>query len=131
MKEVIKEAMDEVRDTGTGASNQPRLAIVYGSTREGRLCDTVAKWVGDQVVRQFGPDIDPIDPLLLGLPARHERREGDAVKALRERIGAAHGFIVVTPEYNHGYPAALKQLIDSVGKEWQAKPVAFVSYGGV
>src|SRR5215475_9237501 len=50
---------------------------------------------------------------------------------LQRRIGACDAFLVVTPEYNHGYPAPLKALIDSVGAEWQAKPVAFVSYGGV
>ena len=50
---------------------------------------------------------------------------------LWQRMAAADAFVVVTPEYNHGYPAALKSLIDSVGAEWQAKPVAFVSYGGV
>jgi NAD(P)H-dependent FMN reductase len=39
--------------------------------------------------------------------------------------------VVVTPEYNHGYPASLKQAIDLGGREWWAKPVAFVSYGGI
>ncbi|MGA2539656.1 MAG: NAD(P)H-dependent oxidoreductase, partial [Terracidiphilus sp.] len=48
-----------------------------------------------------------------------------------KRIERAEAFIVVTPEYNHGYPAPLKSVIDSVGAEWQAKPVAFVSYGGI
>jgi NAD(P)H-dependent FMN reductase len=37
----------------------------------------------------------------------------------------------VTPEYNRGYPAALKFLIDLVGEEWRGKPVGFVSYGGI
>jgi NAD(P)H-dependent FMN reductase len=46
------------------------------------------------------------------------------------RIAEADAFVVVTPEYNHGYAAPLKSLIDSVVAEWQAKPVAFVSYGG-
>ncbi len=108
-----------------------RLAIVYGSTRDGRLCDQVADWVAAQVESQRGFDIDLVDPLLLDLPPRHERHDGAAVHALRQRIAAADAFIVVTPEYNHGYPAALKQLIDSVGSEWQAKPVAFASYGGI
>lgn len=45
------------------------------------------------------------------------------------RIGAADAFVVVTPEYNHGYPGLLKTAIDSVGREWHAKPVGFVSYG--
>lgn len=50
--------------------------------------------------------------------------------ALKQRIGHADAFVVVTPEYNHSYPAVLKALIDSVFVEWQTKPVAFVSYGG-
>jgi NAD(P)H-dependent FMN reductase len=49
----------------------------------------------------------------------------------QQRLGQADAFVVVTPEYNHGYPAPLKALIDSAGAEWHAKPVAFVSYGGV
>lgn len=51
--------------------------------------------------------------------------------ALPHRIGQADAFVIVTPEYNHGYPAVLKSLIDSVYEEWQAKSVAFVSYGGI
>jgi len=51
--------------------------------------------------------------------------------SLAETDWIGRAFVVVTPEYNHGYPAPLKSLIDSVGREWQAKPVAFVSYGGV
>ncbi|MGH8429487.1 MAG: NADPH-dependent FMN reductase [Solimonas sp.] len=51
--------------------------------------------------------------------------------ALKRRVGRADAFIVVTPEYNHSYPAVLKALIDSIYVEWQTKPVAFVSYGGV
>jgi NAD(P)H-dependent FMN reductase len=43
----------------------------------------------------------------------------------------ADAFVVVTPEYNHGYPASLKQAIDLPREQWQAKPVAFVSYGGI
>jgi NAD(P)H-dependent FMN reductase len=118
---------------GPGNGNETlRLAIIYGSTREGRLCDKVADWVASQVAGHRGFEVDLIDPLLLDLPPRHGLDgDGAAVSALRQRIADADAFIVVTPEYNHGYPAALKQLIDSVGKEWQAKPVAFASYGGI
>ena len=56
---------------------------------------------------------------------------GRAWQSLQQALGLADAFVVVTPEYNHGYPAPLKELIDSVNAEWQAKPVAFVSYGGV
>src|SRR5690606_33938306 len=50
---------------------------------------------------------------------------------LRRRLDEADAFIIVTPEYNHSFPAALKSVIDSAYQEWQAKPVGFVSYGGV
>ena len=52
------------------------------------------------------------------------------MRAFAARIGAADAFVIITPEYNHSYPAPLKLAIDSVYPEWQAKPVAFVSYGG-
>lgn len=107
------------------------VALIYGSTREGRFCDKVARWAGDQITGRSEFSLDVIDPGALALPTRHEREDGAEVTALQQRIGQADAFVVVTPEYNHGYPAALKFLIDSVGDEWQAKPVAFVSYGGI
>lgn len=97
-----------------------KLAVIYGSVREGRFCDTVGGWVVEQVRTSAEFDLDVIDPL-------DESAKGES---LRRRIGEADAFIVVTPEYNHSYPAALKGLIDAVNAEWQAKPVAFVSYGG-
>lgn len=107
------------------------LALIYGSTREGRFCDTVAKWAADEIEKQGDFSIDVIDPALLDLPVRHEAQDGAQVIALKTRIGRSDAFVIVTPEYNYGYPASLKFLIDSVVDEWQAKPVAFVSYGGI
>jgi NAD(P)H-dependent FMN reductase len=72
-----------------------------------------------------------IDPVTLPLPSRHERKADAALTALGQRMEQADAFVIVTPEYNHGYPAALKFLIDSIYTPWQAKPVAFVSYGGI
>ena len=106
-----------------------RVGLIYGSARAGRFCDTVAHWVQEQVGAQGQFAIDVIDPrevLPMHGPVSAERQ-----RTLWEQIRAADAFVVVTPEYNHGYTAALKSLIDSVGAEWQAKPVAFVSYGGV
>ena len=48
-----------------------------------------------------------------------------------EQVDAADAFVFVTPEYNHGYPASLKNAIDYLHHEWRYKPVGFVSYGGV
>ncbi|WP_417770012.1 NAD(P)H-dependent oxidoreductase [Stappia sp.] len=108
-----------------------RIAVLYGSAREGRFCGKVGDWLmrGLRGMSQF--EIDLIDPLELDLPVRLEAEEGATVKAYLRRIDAADGFIVVTPEYNHGYTADLKYLIDNARAEWKRKPVGFVSYGGV
>jgi NAD(P)H-dependent FMN reductase len=50
-------------------------------------------------------------------------------RAWADRVAKAEGFLIVTPEYNHGPPAVLKNALDWVGREWIDKPVAFVSYG--
>ena len=107
-----------------------RIGLIYGSTRKGRFCDTVAGWAAEQIRAAGKYTVDVIDPAVI-LPLPGEAEEPSASPNLWQRMAAADAFVVVTPEYNHGYPAALKSLIDSVGAEWQAKPVAFVSYGGI
>lgn len=52
------------------------------------------------------------------------------VGAVSRRLAAADAFVIVTPEYNHSFPAPLKNAIDWLSREWKAKPVGFVSYGG-
>jgi NAD(P)H-dependent FMN reductase len=108
--------------------NKLKLALIYGSTRPGRLCDKVAAWAASQVSADSRFALDAIDPA--HRRSQHATSSEDSAW-LRERIGDADAFVIVTPEYNHGYPAPLKSLIDSVGPEWHAKPVAFVSYGGI
>ncbi|MBN9449168.1 MAG: NAD(P)H-dependent oxidoreductase [Bosea sp.] len=95
------------------------LAVIYGSSREGRLCDKIAGWTLAQVEGEGPFSVEAVDP------AAHDLAE---VKA---RLGRADAFIVVTPEYNRSFPAPLKAIIDDTGPEWRGKPVAFVSYGGV
>jgi len=99
--------------------NPLNLALIYGSARTGRFCDRVAEWTAAQIARAGNFSITIIDPAV-----------DDGPDTVRRRVAEADAFVVVTPEYNHGYPAPLKSLIDSVGAEWHAKPVAFVSYGG-
>jgi NAD(P)H-dependent FMN reductase len=108
-----------------------RIGLIYGSVRDGRFCDTVAGWAAGEIERAGGFALDIIDPRDLGLPDWSARRDGEGVAAFRERIDKADAFVVVTPEYNHAYPAVLKFMIDCAYAEWQAKPVAFVSYGGI
>jgi NAD(P)H-dependent FMN reductase len=97
-----------------------KVGLVYGSTRKGRFCDVVANWAAQQVAASAKFTLRSIDP-----------SEAQLSPTIQERIGASDAFVVVTPEYNHGYPAPLKAMIDSVSAEWHAKPVAFVSYGGI
>lgn len=106
------------------------LALLYGSTRDGRFCDTVADWLRAQLALRRDYTVDAIDPALLDLPHRHGGTPSADLVNLQQRIWRADAFVVVVPEYNHGYPAALKYVIDSVQAHWQAKPVAFVAYGG-
>jgi NAD(P)H-dependent FMN reductase len=112
--------------------NEPiKAALIYGSTREGRFCDRVANWAANEVWSRNDFILDLIDPAKLDLPLRPGHGNAASQGDLRRRLAHADAFIVVTPEYNHGYPAPLKLLIDSADREWQAKPVAFVSYGGI
>src|SRR5690606_26433299 len=106
------------------------LAVLMGSYREGRFCDTVTRWVVKQIERRSQFTVDVIDPLEVSLP-RLEQKPSPAVLAYRERIDKADAFVVVTPEYNHGYPAPLRPVIDHADEEWYAKPVALVSCGGI
>jgi len=103
--------------------DQIRVGVVYGSTRQGRFCDTVARWTAQHIAERAGFIVEVIDPAAIG-------RDED-IGAMKARMEQCDAFVIVTPEYNHGYPAPLKSLIDSVGAEWYAKPVAFVSYGGI
>ena len=98
-----------------------RVAVLLGSVREGRFGPVVADWVSERVSQYPGMTPDLID--------LEDHSPGDP--AFARRIGDADAVIVVTPEYNHSYPGPLKAAIDSLRQEWVAKPVAFVSYGGV
>lgn len=100
------------------------LALIYGSVREGRFCDTIVNWAAEEISHFVDVDLVLIDPRTL--------RDADGGKAMiKAQLAAADAFILATPEYNHGYPAALKELIDSYYEPWHAKPAGFISYGGV
>lgn len=114
-------------------NQQVKVGLIYGSARQGRFCDTVARWTEKELALSGNFSVEVIDPTAHARASRYEtaNREVGGYRSLRTQLAEADAFVVVTPEYNHGYPAALKELIDSAGEEWHAKPVAFVSYGGV
>ncbi|MGW7231169.1 NADPH-dependent FMN reductase [Streptomyces sp. CBMAI 2042] len=119
-------------------SQQPlRLAVVVGSVREGRFGPTVANWFA-QEARRFGRfEVDVLDLAELSLPMAMPPFGGEpaggtaAVQAeIARRLAEADAFVLVTPEYNHSYPAALKNVLDWFRAEWSAKAFGLVSYGG-
>ena len=111
---------------------QPLLiALIVGSTRAGRFCPVVADWFATRAALRPDMVFDVIDLADVDLPSAYPGERSPAVAAYVERIGAADAYVVVTPEYNHGYPAVLKQAIDLPREEWKAKAVGFVSYGGL
>ncbi|WNV88257.1 NAD(P)H-dependent oxidoreductase [Umezawaea sp. Da 62-37] len=120
--------------------NRHKLVIIIGSVREGRFGPVVASWVADQAALHGAFDVEVVDlagiDIPLALPAASPKYAGDdyprpaGMAALTSALEGADAFVVVTPEYNHSYPASLKAAIDWHFTEWTAKPVAFVSYGG-
>lgn len=107
------------------------VAVIVGSTREGRFGPVVARWIAEQLEEHDDLLVDVIDLDDVDLPVRMPAVTTDALTAFGRRLAAADAFVVVTPEYNHSYPAALKHAIDLAYEEWNAKPVGFVSYGGM
>jgi NAD(P)H-dependent FMN reductase len=108
-----------------------QLAVIVGSTREGRFGDTVARWFAAQTATRPELLVDVIDVAELDLPATLSFDQTPALHDYAERVDRADAFVVVTPEYNHSFPASLKHAIDLLRTPWQRKPVAFVSYGGL
>ncbi|MCT2590784.1 NAD(P)H-dependent oxidoreductase [Streptomyces sp. N2-109] len=120
-------------DSGTsaGAGERLRVAVIIGSTREGRVGAAVARWFATHAQQYDAFELDMVDLLEVPLPVRLTEEVTPELDAWSARIDRADAFVIVTPEYNHGYPAALKHAIDLLYREWHAKPVGFVSYGGV
>lgn len=108
-----------------------RLAVIIGSTREGRFGPTAAHWFAGESTAHGDFEVDVIDLAEHPLDAVLRDTPDPAMQPLTDRIDAADAFVIVTPEYNHSYPASLKVLIDWHYTQWQAKPVGFVSYGGL
>jgi NAD(P)H-dependent FMN reductase len=116
----------------------PNLTIVIASTRPGRAGLPIGTWFAERARAHGGFDVSVADLAAIDLPMYDEpdhprlrRYRNRHTKAWSATVDAADAFAFVTPEYNHGYPASLKNAIDYLHEEWTHKPVGFVSYGGV
>jgi NAD(P)H-dependent FMN reductase len=116
----------------------PTLQIVIASVRPGRVGRPIGRWVEARARLRSEFELDVVDLAELRLPfmdePHHPRLRQYIHQHTRDwsaRVDAADACVWVTPEYNHGISAPLKNAIDFLHHEWQHKPVGFVSYGGV
>lgn len=116
-----------------------KIYVVVGSVREGRTALKVAQWV-EKSIQSYGfntieavivdlkewdlPFFAGANPPLTGIYDQPKQQDW------ANYIAKGDAFIFISPEYNHGYSPALKNALDYLGKEWQGKPAAYVSYGG-
>jgi NAD(P)H-dependent FMN reductase len=116
---------------------KPLVLLIMGSVRAGRTCPRIAHWaagIGHASTDLAFEVIDLADWLLPmddepGLPHAGEYSHAHT-QAWSEKVKNAAAVVFVTPQYNWGYPAPLKNAIDHLYNEWRGKPAAIISYGG-
>jgi NAD(P)H-dependent FMN reductase len=116
----------------------PNLLVILASTRPGRTGLPVSDWFVERAVASRRFAVQLVDLAELDLPFLDEpvpavmRQYTHAhTRAWSATVEAADAIVVITPEYNYGYPAPLKNALDFLNHEWRHKAIGFVSYGGV
>jgi NAD(P)H-dependent FMN reductase len=113
------------------------IQVILGSTRQNRFGDKPAHYILGELAKRSDVRAELVDlrdwPLPFFdhpvSPMRAKITEPAIVAQWAAKVGEADGYVMVTPEYNHGYPAVLKNALDWVYPEWTKKPVGFVGYG--
>lgn len=118
-----------------------KIQVILGSTRPNRQSEKVGKWVIDQLSKNSKFETELIDLRDWPLPfydevaglltLKRSQLSSELAKKWQEKISQADGYIIVTAEYNHGYPAVLKNALDYAYYEWHKKPIAYVAYGAM
>jgi NAD(P)H-dependent FMN reductase len=123
-------------------SSNLKLGVILASTREGRRGEGYARWIHGLLSARSGSQ--GVETELLDLrewrlssydhaampPVAEKTYTDPTARGWVDKIAALDGYVIVTPEYNHGYPGGLKNAIDHAFTAWANKPIAFVSYGG-
>jgi len=114
-----------------------KVGIITGSTRPNRKSPDVAKWVLEAARKRSDAEYELVDIKDFALPLLDEpmppamgKYQQPHTKRWAAKIASLDAFVFVSPEYNHGIPAALKNAIDFLFAEWKDKAAGFVSYGG-
>ncbi|QMU96649.1 NAD(P)H-dependent oxidoreductase [Microbacterium esteraromaticum] len=119
------------------SESQPRISIIVGSTRPVRIGRQLADSIAKLLARSTSADVRILDLREIDLPMLDEPLMAGMNQythphtfAWADEIRASDAIVFLTPQYNAGYPAALKNAIDYIYAEWQDRPAAIVSYGG-
>jgi NAD(P)H-dependent FMN reductase len=108
------------------------VPVILGTAREGRQSEKAARFILGEVVKA-GLESEIIDVRDYRIPATDNTGQGAQAKLVAEKITRSDAIIIVTPEYNHGYPGELKMMLDLLYQQYARKPVGFcgVSMGGL
>ncbi len=111
------------------------IAIISGSVRIGRESHKVSKYLERYIRENELATVEILDLKVFNFPIEEERLENlpapaEEAKLFSEKIKASHAVIVVSPEYNGGYPASVKNAIDLLVKEWYHKPIGLATVSG-
>lgn len=115
-----------------------KIQIIIGSTRDARYADKVTNWVYDHAKKDKRMEVEIVDLKDYPLPFYNDpippkgikgNYNNPTAKKWVKKVSEADAYIFISPEYNHGYSAVLKNALDYPYYEWNNKPAAFVSYG--
>ena len=113
-----------------------RIGIILGSTRPNRIGEQVATWVLEHAAGRDDAEFELVDLREHPLPHLDEpmppslgQYQNEHTRRWAAKIASFDGFVIVTPEYNHGPSGVLKNALDFLYAEWNNKAVGFVSYG--
>ena len=115
-----------------------KIIILMASTRKNRVGVIVANWV-ERIASDYKEfSFELVDLSQFPLPLLDSEvspvagtSAAQLISAWSEKIGSADGYLIISPEYNHGYSGSLKNALDSLKDEWAWKPVGIVGYGGL
>jgi NAD(P)H-dependent FMN reductase len=118
--------------------SRPVLQIIAASTRPGRRGIAVARWVQQLARAHGGFDVELVDLAEVALPVFDEPNHPRLRQYVHQHtkdwsatVDRADAYVFVFPEYNHSFPASLKNALDYLSAEWADKPAGLVTYGGV
>ncbi len=111
-------------------TTQLYIPIILGTAREGRRSENAARFVLGEVKKRPEIETELVDVRDFRLIATDNSEESETAERLERIVSRADGFIIVTPEYNHGYPGELKMMLDLLYEQYARKPVAICGTGG-